>query len=643
MTKPEVQQQIQEIIDKYPKTYVRVLQNTQKHLLEHMFEYLPDIFKDDRFINKTRIYYFMHNISEPTTCATCGKTVFNLHAKTCSVKCAQRDPEIREKIKQTNLLKYGQANGHSETVKQQMRKNSFKKYGAAHHTQTESFKIKFKKQNLEKYNVEFTFQRPDVIKKIKETCLDRYGVENPFVADEFKEKIKKTHLNRYGAEHPMQVAAFRDKAKHTCLEKYGVEYPAQADEIKEKSKQTCLEKYGVEYTGQAQIKKEKTAKTCIDKYGTTTFAASEIATERTLSDFYNRIINTNSEVEAKFTKTELNLQHLSDNTLSWQCKRCGEDFDAPVNYNWWRYHGHSAYARCPTCFPYLSDNKISIAEKELFDFVHALCADAKQSDRTIIAPQELDIFIPSKNLAIEFDGLYWHSDDIKTDKNYHLNKTKACEEKGIHLIHVFEHEWTIKQHIVKSRFKNLFSLNENRIGARECKIKEIPAAAANSFLDENHLQGACNAKIRLGLFFNDALISVMTFSKTRFSKQYDWELVRFCNKCGYNISGAAGKLLKHFEKTYKPKSIVSYADRRWSYSKHNVYQTLGFDFCYASAPNYWYWKNSEFSSRVKYQKHKLANMLEKFDSNSTEVENMYANGFKRIFDCGNLVFVKTNN
>ena len=118
-------------------------------------------------------------------------------------------------------------------------------------------------------------------------------------------------------------------------------------------------------------------------------------------------------------------------------------------------------------------------------------------------------------------------------------------------------------------------------------------------------------------------------------------MLRFCNKLGYHVPGGASKLLKYFERNYNPKSLVSYADRRWSQGK--VYKKLGFTFNHASTPNYWYLKNNNTTklySRINFQKHKLKKLLENFDENKTEVENMKANGYNRIFDCGNLVYEK---
>jgi hypothetical protein len=180
---------------------------------------------------------------------------------------------------------------------------------------------------------------------------------------------------------------------------------------------------------------------------------------------------------------------------------------------------------------------------------------------------------------------------------------------------------------------------DKTIFARKCEIKEVDSKASKEFQEENHIQGAVNSKFNLGLYFENELVSLMTFGKCRFDKKHEWELLRFCNKLGYHIPGGASRLLKFFEKNYKPKSLVSYADRRWSQGK--VYEKLGFTFSHASAPNYWYWKDAQYlESRIKYQKHKLKNLLEAFDENKTEVENMKANGYNRIFDCGNLVYEK---
>jgi len=128
----------------------------------------------------------------------------------------------------------------------------------------------------------------------------------------------------------------------------------------------------------------------------------------------------------------------------------------------------------------------------------------------------------------------------------------------------------------------------------------------------------------------------MTFGKSRFNKKVAWELLRFCNKINYLVIGGASRLFKYFVKKYDD-SVISYADKR--YSIGNLYKNLGFKLSHESKPNYFYWKhNLVLQSRIQYQKHKLKDKLENFNLKLTESENMYNNGFRKIFDCGNQIW-----
>lgn len=254
----------------------------------------------------------------------------------------------------------------------------------------------------------------------------------------------------------------------------------------------------------------------------------------------------------------------------------------------------------------------------------------------MIRPLELDIYLPDKNVAIEFDGLYWHSEENGKGEEYHLSKTEECENIGIHLLHVFEDEWNDKQEIVKDRIRSILGFN-GRIFARKCVVKELDAKECKEFLDANHLQGYYNAKHRYGLIYEGELVATMTFGKPRFNKNYDYELMRYSCRIGCNVVGGAGKLLAHFRRNHEG-SIVSYADRR--YSDGNVYERLGFVKVGVSQPNYWYVRNGEKLSRYQCQKHKLAKLLgDGYDENISEHENMRLNGYDKIYDCGNLVYV----
>ena len=281
----------------------------------------------------------------------------------------------------------------------------------------------------------------------------------------------------------------------------------------------------------------------------------------------------------------------------------------------------------------------SKAEMEIFEFIKLYYIDAETKNRTLIHPYELDIFIPSKNLAIEYCGLYFHSEGMGKDKNYHLNKLKLCQEKGIKLITIFEDEWLNKKDIVISRLKSYLNISADEvIYARNCEIREIDTKTKDLFLEGNHLQGKDNSSVKLGAFYNGSLISVMTFSKPSIAKggifeEGKYELNRFCSKINIQVTGIASKLLKYFKDKFESVKIYSYSDRRWSIG--NLYEILGFDFSHHSDPSYWYIVNNQRIHRFNFRKNVLKDKLDNFDPNLTEWENMKLNGFDRIWDCGN--------
>jgi len=272
---------------------------------------------------------------------------------------------------------------------------------------------------------------------------------------------------------------------------------------------------------------------------------------------------------------------------------------------------------------------ISKQELELREFIKSLNIKFETNNRKILNGKEIDIFLPEYNIAIEYNGLYWHSEKF-ISKDYHLNKTNDCEAKNIELIHIFEDEWINKNNIVKSRILNKLKLTNKKYYARKCIIKEIDFITKKKFINENHIQGDCPSKINLGLYYNDELVSIMTFGRRPSFNSSQYELIRFCNKLNTNVIGGASKLLKHFTRNYEPKEIVSYADRRWSAGK--LYDVLGFELIQNTKPNWFIINNGTREHRLKYQKHKLVKMG--FDKNKTANQILKENNFIKIYDCG---------
>lgn len=278
-------------------------------------------------------------------------------------------------------------------------------------------------------------------------------------------------------------------------------------------------------------------------------------------------------------------------------------------------------------------SKISNAEIEFRDKIATTYGiESFSGDRKILSGKEIDIWIPEANLGIEYHGLYWHSGD----NDRHYEKYKMAEKANIHLLQFWSSEVEDRCDIVFSIIGSKLGKNE-RLFARKCEIRNLTSSEHRLFCEENHLQGAAGASVRLGLFHQGELVSVMSFGKSRFSKKHEWEMIRFCNKKFTTVVGGASKLWKHFIKTSNPKSVVTYADARISSGK--LYETLCFKFVRHSSPNYFYTKdNRTLESRIKYQKHKLKDLLEDFDPNLTEQENMNAHGYNIICDAGNLVY-----
>ena len=306
------------------------------------------------------------------------------------------------------------------------------------------------------------------------------------------------------------------------------------------------------------------------------------------------------------------------------CKKHGDFMQCPNDH----LSGHG----CPRCG---KGKIISNFEDEIYSFVKKIAHSAIQSNRTILDNKnELDIFIPKNNLAIECDGLHWHSEYFK-DKNYHIEKTSECAQKGVRLIHVFEDEWINKKNIVKSILSNIILQSDRKIYARKCVIKKVSKIEKSIFLNSNHIQGNVGTSIDIGLYLNDELVSLMCFSPLRLnlglkSKNKEFELIRFCNKMGTNVIGGASKLFQSFIRENNPSKIISYSDNRWF--EGEMYPKLGFKFLHNSMPNYYYVVNRQRENRFKYRKSIL--VKEGFDKNKSEHEIMLERKIYRIYDCG---------
>jgi hypothetical protein len=313
------------------------------------------------------------------------------------------------------------------------------------------------------------------------------------------------------------------------------------------------------------------------------------------------------------------------------CKKHGNFFQSLSN--------HLQGKGCPNCTAFISSG-----EQEVMLFVLSLGLDATRGRENALAGLgscEVDILIPGKKVAIEYNGIYWHSTAGGKTKNYHAKKTELLEILGYQLIHIFEDEWKENKAKVEARLASILSPKSlPRDFARRCVVKDIPWSSAKDFLTKHHLQGpGSSGSVSLGLFRGDDLLAVSIFGKPRYDKSFDWELLRFVSK-GV-VVGAAGKMLSYFRKQHavEGQRLISYADRRWSQGK--LYRALGFEFAGDTTPGYGYVKARKRYNRQMFQKYKLAKLFDNFDSALTEEENCRRNGYYRVYDCGVSRWVKT--
>lgn len=281
--------------------------------------------------------------------------------------------------------------------------------------------------------------------------------------------------------------------------------------------------------------------------------------------------------------------------------------------------------RCGSC-----TNKTSAPHRELLSIYASL--EPLSNTKEVIGPKELDIYFKSKNVAMEYCGLYYHSDKMDhITPAYHYNKMIACNEKGVRLITIFEDEWLQRKDVCLSRINNALSISSNKIYARKCAVRQISKEEALSFLNKNHLQGSGKADICFGLFYNELLIQVVTGGKpnrkhTSAGKKV-FELKRLASLVDYNIVGGAGKLFEAFKKYAVDQNfdtIKSYCDMRWGTG--NLYSKLGFKLTYTTKYTPHYTKGVK---RLRGQTLKKTK-----GSTLTEKELRIKEGYSIIYDCG---------
>ena len=547
-------------------------------------EYVPRVISATKFIPENDIMPFLqrvwHLVNGDTTSHQCKGNNRNRfisfsagYQKHCPDRGCLCYADTKAKRKATTFERFGVENiMHCDEGKQRVKNAHFEKYGVENVFQSEFIKDKIKATNLKNYGFEYASQSVVVKDKMKSTNLERYGVEQSFQSEVIKDKIKNTNLERYGVEYSAQSNLIKDKMKATNLVRFGCEYAIGSNVVRDKIKSNTLKKYGVEFTTQIHIK--------------------ELINLIETLDFWKQFNTYDDIVNYLYDK-------VSKKTI----------------HNWTHKYRPDL----------VIETFISYPHKIINNFLTELNIEFKINTKQVITPLELDIYIPGYNLAIEVNGIYWHSESRGKDKNYHLNKLNKCNEIGVELLQFTDYDILNKTNILFSMIKAKLGLN-TKIIANDCKIQVIDNETANKFHNNNSLYSYKPTEIHKGLIYNNELVTLISLDKS--SDNY-CEVINHVNLIDYDIIDSFSMLIKNLE--YNGKLIFN-DDRNYS---NTVCESCNWKLESITNPNCYYTNDYEnLYHQDVFQYHKLKT----HDNNLTELENIKLNGYDRFWDCGNKVY-----
>lgn len=533
------------------------------------------------------------------------KTMLDRHG----VDNPSKSTEIKAKRAETNLEKYGVDNpSKSPEILDKIRNTNLERYGVEYSMQSEELIKRYTDAMESKYGCSWPGHSSQIRQRIKDTLLDRYGVEHTFQSDAIRSKSVETNIQRYGVDNPSKSPEIQERIRQTNLQRYGVEHTSMSPEIMDKIKQTNLERYGVEYTFQSEEFKSRSKKTLLDRYGVPVGNSVHLTPE--------------------------SYQNLTD--PSW-LQQAIQQYTVQDISEQLGCHPTTIYNRLNQFG--LKENlgtSRSQAEEVMANYIRSLGIDVVTGDRTIIKPKELDIVIPSRRLAIEYCGIYWHSDRIRSG-DYHLEKLRATNAAGYQLITIFEDEWLEHTDAVKNTLAHKLGKSTDKIYARRTTVRRIcDQEIIKQFYDMNHVQGwDKGSSMTYALYHLDKPVAMMSFEKWGESRYY---LTRYATNI--SVTGGAGKLLNRFMLDHQHASqIITFADLRWSDGA--LYRMLGFRLDKTLAPGYQYLyqgrRQHKFNFRKKRLKAKFGDHIN--IEENTEKEIMESLGIPKIWDCGKLRYV----
>ncbi len=406
-----------------------------------------------------------------------------------------------------------------------------------------------------------------------------------------------SNLRKYGVSNTGSLPSVRNKALATMTELYGghVWSNSGTRQIRDR---TCQELYGNSNVGLTEYARVKTKQTNMDRYG-------------------REHINQHHFPQHVFDKlTDREWMHNEHVELQKPLSLIGRELQVDMSTVMRHLHHHNIETK-----HFFS----SVGEREVASFLREHGITVEQNVRTLING-EIDIWLPQYNIAIEYCGLYWHSDLFKSN-NYHLDKLNKCTEVGIRLITLFEDEWTFNGDTTRHKILRNIIPTSDRVYARNTTIESVSLKEKNKFLDQHHIQKSGAGSINYGLYEMDQLVAVITFIN---KGDGVYELNRYATS--KSVVGGFSKLLTHFKRNNDWCKIISFADMRWSVG--SLYDNTGWTCEAILPPDYNWCKNGKRYHKFNFRHKYLDSKLSQYDPNLSENVNCKRDGYLKIYNCG---------
>lgn len=549
-------------------------------------------------------------------CASCGKKLARWDVKLrdwigCSAICQR---------KLTSLRRYGHENVASVVeVKAKAAQTNLERYGTVTSLLNPDVQAKAAKTNLERYGTIHPMQSKEILERQRASVRASTGVDNPMSSQACRDRMRQTFLQHYGVENPMLNAGVRARQQATLQANYGVSNPSHSKVILKRIHGGIQASTGFRYALQSPQIQQKFRDTCKARYGVDYPIQSN---EIKLRLYWSKRKPINPKALELISSRDFWLQNQSKMLIE-----ISEELNIPISTTYYFYHYVHGF-NCPV-------SKVSQAEYDLRRFlaqyyeVQPNVPMAQLGD--LQSRLSLDCYIPELKLAFEYNGVYWHSEEYRGSK-YHLQKTLACEQLGIRLVHIWEDDWLNHHSLMLRKLLNLIGKADRRVYARQCQIVIPTKAQKAEFYGANHVKGSGGGSVDYALMRESEIVAMISFRHT----SQGWDLNRYATSC--NVPGGFSRLLKHFQRNHEWTRIYTFADRSWS--QGNVYLRTGFQLVEEQPPTWYGVEDGLRINRLQYIHEKLQQRFP--DLHGTQFEIMDQAGIRRIWDCGQLKFELLN-